>query len=86
MCMVSFCFADKMRIIWIVISLAPMMGASMTRRDAHGDGDDIIGNGRTAAWTSLAEKRGGSPESFLQYGPTAMCWLAPRGDGTNNAH
>ena len=37
--MVSFCFADKMRIIWIVISLAPMMGASMTRREARGDGD-----------------------------------------------
>ena len=43
MCMVSFCFADKMRIIWIVISLAPMVVASMTRREAHGDGDDIIG-------------------------------------------
>ena len=53
MCMylvVSFSFADMMRIIWIMISLAPM-GALMTRREARGDGDDIGKRGELSRMT-----------------------------------
>ena len=37
-------FADKMRIIWIMMSLAPL-GAAMTRRETHGDELNIMERG-----------------------------------------